>query len=257
MIDQININDIQSIMNEAGRAIMDIYTKDFDVQLKDDNSPLTLADQHSNNIIISRLKELYPDTPFISEETKHTSYDERKNWEYFWLIDPLDGTKEFVKKNGEFTINIALIHRNKPVLGMVGVPAKELIYYAIKDIGSYKIKKKHKPKKIWAKKEKDENKLTVVGSRSHGIEELNKFIDKKKNQYRSVELISVGSALKFCLVAEGGADVYIRTGRTMEWDTAAGHIVAEESGKRVKIFNSDNPLIYNKEDLSNPWFIVE
>ena len=250
------MKQLLKISSEAGLAILEIYNKDFDVEYKQDNSPLTLADQKSNQIIISRLIELYPKIPYISEETKQTPYEQRKNWEYFWLIDPLDGTKEFIKKNGEFTINIALIYKSEPILGIVYAPVKDKLYYALKGQGSYKIEGEQAPEQIHARKNISFDKLVVVGSRSHAGKELENYINEMRQQYKTIEFIAAGSSLKFCLVAEGKADIYLRTGPTMEWDTAAGHIIAVESGKEVLQFKNGNPLIYNKRDLLNSWFIV-
>jgi len=255
MLDRIKIDQMIYICRTAGITILDIYEQDIEVEVKNDFSPLTQADRKSNQIILDFLKKNYPDIPFISEETKQTPYEERKNWEYFWLIDPLDGTKEFIKKNGEFTINVALVHRNTPVFGIVYIPVKNTGYFAFKGQGSYKFTNENKTVKISAKPLPQSGKLVIMGSRSHGGAELEKFVEEKRKKY-DVEFISAGSALKICLVAEGLADMYPRTGPTMEWDTAAGQIIAEESGKKVLVFNSENPLLYNKENLLNPMFIV-
>jgi 3'(2'), 5'-bisphosphate nucleotidase len=256
MLDKIDINKILTIAEEAGKATLDIYTREFSIEEKEDRSPVTEADKVSNEIIIAALTNLYPDIPFISEETRQTPYTERKNWKYYWLIDPLDGTKEFIKKNGEFTINIALIEDQIPILGVIYVPVKDIFYYAEKGKGSYKIEKGAPPKQILASKETSKDKLTVVGSRSHGGDALNAFIEERKTDYKEVDLISSGSSLKFCLVAEGKADIYPRTGPTHEWDTAAGHAIVLESGKSVYDFITGKPLLYNKEGLLNGWFIV-
>ena len=256
MLDQIQMAKLLSIAREAGEATLEIYNRDFNVEIKDDRSPLTEADKKSNEIIISRLTAEYPRTPFISEETKQTSYETRKDWTHFWLIDPLDGTKEFIKKNGEFTINIALIEKQTPVVGVIYVPVYDIMYYAQKGKGSFKIEKGASAQPISANKETNKEKLIVVGSRSHGGEALNDYIEKRKEEYSKVELISSGSSLKFCLVAESKADIYPRTGPTYEWDTAAGHAIVLESGKKVYDFKSGQPLVYNKENLLNGWFIV-
>jgi 3'(2'), 5'-bisphosphate nucleotidase len=256
MLDRININDLLNIAREAGSTIIDIYRRDYIIELKDDNSPLTLADRKSNQIIISRLQELYPQVPYISEETQQISFETRRLWEYLWLIDPLDGTKEFIKKNGEFTVNIALIHNRQPVLGIIYAPALDLLYYAIKNRGSYVIKDKQPAEKIRASLNNNRDSLVIVGSRSHATKELEQFIQEKRKIYKEVTFISAGSALKFCLIAEGKADIYPRTGPTMEWDTAAGHALVLESGKQVYQFESEEPVYYNKNDLRNGWFIV-
>jgi 3'(2'), 5'-bisphosphate nucleotidase len=256
LLEQIQIEKIIAIAEEAGKATLGIYQQDFDVEMKDDRSPLTEADKRSNAIIIRQLTALYPDIPYISEETKQIPYSERKNWLYFWLIDPLDGTKEFVKKNGEFTINIALIHKDKPVLGVIYIPVKDLFYYAQRGKGSYKKERGAEAQRLQTESHKGKKKLVVVGSRSHGGEALKAYIQQLKETYPDIELISSGSSLKFCLVAEGKADIYPRTGPTNEWDTAAGHAVVLESGKAVYEFDSNQPLVYNKQDLLNGWFIV-
>jgi len=240
---------------KAGNAILDIYgTSDFRIETKADDSPLTTADKRAHEIIIDILSK--GNIPVLSEEGKSIPYEHRRLWSAFWLVDPLDGTKEFIKRNGEFTVNIALINKSRPILGLIYVPAKDIIYYALQNQGSTKIAKDNKPLSIRAKTEQDSKKLVVVGSRSHANNELMDFIESKKKQYDQVELISAGSSIKFCLVAEGLADIYPRTGPTMEWDTAAGHALVLESGKQVFKYNSDDPLLYNKQNLLNDWFIV-
>lgn len=256
MIENVNIEHLLTIAKEAGQATLEIYNRDFKIETKDDHSPLTEADTKSNDIILKHLKNIYPHIPYISEETKLAPYQGRKDWNYFWLIDPLDGTKEFIKKNGEFTINIALIENQVPVMGVVYVPVKDVCYFAEKKRGSFKIEGDGDPFKIRARVETGKEELIIVGSRSHASEELQAYVNEKKKEYNKVELISSGSSLKFCLVAEGKADIYPRTGPTYEWDTAAGHAVVLESGKGVYDFREDRPLVYNKENLLNDWFIV-
>ncbi len=248
MLDKIDIEDIKNIALDAGRVIMEIYSKDFRVEYKDDNSPLTEADISSNEIICSELKKLYPNIPILSEENKEVVYEERKGWEYYWCIDPIDGTKEFIKKNGEFTVNIALIHNDTPVLGVVYAPALELMYYSKKGLGVYK-------NGIRLPVKRDDDKYIIVASKSHMSDETQSFIDKIETD-KTKELISMGSSLKLCLVAEGKADVYPRLAPTMEWDTAAAHALVLQSGKKVVQYENNKPLVYNKENLLNPWFIV-
>lgn len=257
MLDKIDIQKLNKIVKDAGAAIMKIYSQAFEVEQKADDSPLTIADRESNKIILEGLQKYYPKIPYISEETKLTSYNERKNWEYLWLIDPLDGTKEFIKKNDEFTVNIALINNGVPELGVVYLPAKEVLYYAIKDQGSFKIEQNAEPQKITARQLSDKKELIIMGSRSHGNQELQDFVEQKKEEYELVEFIPAGSSLKFTLIAEGKADIYPRLGPTMEWDTAAAHAIVLESGKKVYKYGTKDQLKYNKEDLLNPWFIVE
>ncbi len=252
MLDNIDLKDIVNIAKEAGDAIMEIYEKDFTVEYKDDKSPLTEADMKSNEVICSALKNLYPHIPIISEENKEVPYVERKNWDYFWLIDPIDGTKEFIKKTGEFTVNIALIHKDTPVLGVVYAPVLDDMYFSKKGIGAYKngdrlpVKQNIEP----------ERKLNVVASLSHLSEETQTFIDELSLRTEKLNLVTKGSSLKLCLVAEGTADIYPRLGPTMEWDTGAAHAIVIESGKKVLQYENGKSVIYNKENLLNPWFIV-
>jgi 3'(2'), 5'-bisphosphate nucleotidase len=257
MLQTVKIEEILPVVIEAGNAVMEIYKQSFKVELKDDRSPLTKADKRSNEILIKRLQNLYPEIPFITEESKHTHFEQRRAWEYLWLIDPLDGTKEFIKHNGEFTINVALIRRGEPVLGVIYVPDKNIIYYSKEGNGSFKMDVSGSTQQIYARKKPALSKLVVVGSRSHASDDLYKFIKQQELKYDNVELISRGSSLKFCLVAEGLADLYLRTGPTMEWDTAAGHAVVIESGKQVYHYRSNEILRYNKENLRNDWFIVK
>lgn len=259
MLDKINIQDVLGIAYKAGEAIMEIYRQDFEVMKKTDHSPLTVADKNSNDIITQGLKALYPDIPFVSEESKQIPYEERKNWEYFWMIDPLDGTKEFIKKNDEFTVNIALIHKDQPVIGVVLQPVTQDVFYAIKGKGCFKLDIQKQP--IRLDKDfihyTDKSAVKVVASRSHLSPEVEEFVETLKQQGKEVDFLSAGSSIKFCLVAEGKADVYPRLALTMEWDTAAAQIVAEEAGRKVLNYDTQLPLSYNKEELFNPWFIVE
>lgn len=252
MLDDINLKEIVGIAKEAGDAIMEIYEKDFSVEYKDDKSPLTEADVKSNEIICNALTSLYPDIPILSEENKAAPYVDRKSWDYFWLIDPIDGTKEFIKKNGEFTVNIALIHKNTPVLGVVYAPVLQDMYSAKKDEGAFK-NEERLPLMTNTEPEKH---LNVVASKSHLSEETQEFIDRLALDTLKLDLVSKGSSLKLCMVAEGSADIYPRLAPTMEWDTGAAHAVVLESGKQVVKFENSEPVVYNKEDLLNPWFIV-
>ncbi|MDF1884287.1 3'(2'),5'-bisphosphate nucleotidase CysQ [Sulfurimonas sp. SAG-AH-194-C21] len=252
MLEQIELEKIVEIAQKAGDAIMEIYKKDFKVEYKDDKSPLTEADIKSNEIICSALAKMYPNIPMLSEENKEVAFKDRKDWEYYWCIDPIDGTKEFVKKNDEFTVNIALIYKDTPVLGVVYAPAIDEMYKAKKGEGAFKngqrlpLKTNNNPK----------DKLYVVASKSHLSEETQAFIDNL--QTKEIEQVSKGSSLKLCMVAEGIADIYPRLAPTMEWDTAAADAVVRESGKMTYQFDTDSePVIYNKENLLNPWFIVK
>ena len=248
---------------EGGKAIMDVYNTDFSIEHKEDNSPLTLADKNCNEIIEKKL--LNTGIPILSEEGKHTVYNERKKWEYLWLVDPLDGTKEFVKRNGEFTVNIALIYEGNPILGVIYVPVTQELYFGMRQIGSYKYNFSNNlidsldtlisKSKILPFKNKRDN-YVIVGSRSHMSAETEKYYLAVKEKYDKVEILSKGSSLKLCMVAEGKADVYPRYAPTMEWDTAAGHAIVKYAGFSVKQYKSDKDVIYNKENLLNPWFIV-
>jgi 3'(2'), 5'-bisphosphate nucleotidase len=271
---------------EAGNAILQVYrSSDFRVEIKADNSPLTLADRNAHEIIMQHLTRF--DIPVLSEEGQSIPYDKRKIWDTFWMVDPLDGTKEFIKRNGEFTVNIAKISNSKPVAGVVFVPDKDILYFASRKVGSYRAdlsqvgnwlnSKMEKPLRssnlsdnsaaeIVAELIEHSTKLpvtqsadrpyTVAGSRSHATPELEAFVEEKRRQYGEVEFISAGSSLKLCLVAEGRADIYPRTGPTMEWDTAAGQAIVESSGGKVLQYETEQPLLYNKENLLNPWFVV-
>lgn len=255
---EIDIETLLDIAVIAGDAIMEIYSRDFAVEIKEDKSPLTVADKKSNAVILEGLKKNYPDIPFISEETKLTPYDERKNWKRFWLIDPIDGTKEFIKKNGEFTVNIALIEDGVPVIGVVHVPAQNKTYYGVNGEGSFKIEAGNQKSEIRNSTQySNKSKVIVVASRSHLSDETLQFVEDLKAQGKEVDFLSSGSSLKFCLVAEGSADVYPRFGPTMEWDTGAAHAVALYAGKNVINWETKQPLVYNKENLLNPFFIVE
>lgn len=251
---------------EGGAAIMTVYAQDdLGVEFKDDQSPLTLADKKCNAIINSYLEKT--EFPIISEENKLLSYEERKGWDTCWIVDPLDGTKEFVKRNGEFTVNIALVQKGKPLLGVIYVPDTKELYVAdvMKSIVSkfelddhqvhvedldFKRNKIEPNKAIIAS-------VNVVGSRSHMNEATSEFVNSLSDSYEEVNIVSKGSSLKFCLVAEGKADVYPRFAPTMEWDTAAGQAICEAAGLEVISKETDEPLLYNKENLLNPWFIVK
>lgn len=257
MLDKIELNDIEAIALEAGNTIMEIYNRDFSIEYKDDKSPLTEADLASNDLIIKALEKY--NIPIMSEEGKEIPYEDRKDWEYYWCIDPIDGTKEFIKKNGEFTVNIALIHKDTPVLGVVYAPALNDMYKAKKGEGAFKNNQKlpltvnNSPKKS----------LKVVASKSHLSEETQAFIDDLAKGTESIEQVSKGSSLKLVMVAEGAADFYPRLAPTMEWDTAAADAIVRESGKMTYQYvtpfqgNKIGLVIYNKKDLHNPWFIVK
>ncbi len=250
MLKSIKLDDIVDIADIAGKAIMEIYNRDFTIEYKDDKSPLTEADLKANEIICTSLEKLYPYIPIMSEENKQTEYEVRKEREYYWCIDPIDGTKEFIKKNDEFTVNIALIHKNIPVLGVVYAPAIDEMYKAKEGKGAFKNNQKLPLKENKSPQEK----LRVVASKSHLSKETQEFIDNLDT--KEVVQVSKGSSLKLCMVASGEADIYPRLAPTMEWDTAAADAIVREAGKMTYQFDSDKVVVYNKKDLLNPWFIV-
>jgi 3'(2'), 5'-bisphosphate nucleotidase len=250
---KIDIDPILNIAIEAGKAILKVYTdpeQDFSITLKDDASPLTIADKISNDIICNGLRKLHPDIPIISEEEKNIAYETRKDWEYFWCVDPLDGTKEFIKKNGEFTVNIALIHKQTPVLGIIYIPVTELLYFADSATGSWKQIAGEAP--ISIKADKKEVGWTAVGSRSHSDADEDALLSR----YPVVDFIAVGSSIKFCMIAEGKAQIYFRKGPTMEWDTAAGQAIVTYAGCTVETLTGE-PLPYNKPSLLNSSFLCK
>jgi len=280
-LDQIDTFDVMTVALEAGQAIMEIYERDFAVEYKEDDSPLTEADRKAHEIITEGLNELAirnpePGTPesalpILSEEGRDIPYGERKEWEYFWMVDPIDGTKEFIKKNGEFTVNIALIHRDTPVLGVVYAPALGEIYWAKKDEGAWKAPVDSRWSIVESEKKKlplknstsniQHSTLTIVASKSHLNEETQKFIDTITRHTEHVRLISRGSSLKLLMVAEGSADVYPRLAPTMEWDMAAADAIVREAGGEVNQYlpeqgESMKAVEYNKKELLNPWFVV-
>ncbi|SDQ14434.1 3'(2'),5'-bisphosphate nucleotidase CysQ [Flagellimonas zhangzhouensis] len=252
---------------EAGQEIMKIYDSvDFGTELKKDDSPLTQADLESNKVIMSYL--INTDIPIISEENKNLDFDQRKDWELCWMVDPLDGTKEFIKRNGEFTVNIALISNCKPILGVIYVPvSKELYLGNVAQNKSYKIVLNDSlslPNDIFASEylletttNSNQSVVRVVGSRSHMNEETENYIQHLKDDGKEVEIVSKGSSLKFCIVAEGKADIYPRVAPTMEWDTAAGHAICTAMGLKVTNWETGEDLKYNKENLLNPYFLVK
>lgn len=247
---------------EAGEAILKIYhSVDFGVETKKDDSPLTLADKAAHNILVSYLNQT--SYPTISEEGEHLSRDIRQAYETYWLIDPLDGTKEFIKKNDEFTVNVALIHQGKPVSGLVYAPVQKELFIGLGDkaykINIEKIDDLKLPFKsdqqIWVKSE-TEKKLTIVASRSHFSPETKAYIDALEEKGFEIDLVSKGSSLKICLVAEGKADIYPRFGPTMEWDIAAAHAVLNGAGGSMVIPETNKELTYNKDNLLNPFFVA-
>ncbi len=279
---------------KASLRIMEIYNRDFTIWKKEDKSPLTEADKRSHETIVTELSQiLFPKhgseskselapLPCLSEEGAQIPYSERSKWDLFWLIDPLDGTKEFIKRNGEFTTNIALIQGNKPVLGVVYAPVPDLLYFGSSETGSFKIdgfkeavnqegrednpdvyrylirnaQKLTTQKSYSANNIEQDKKIRIIGSRSHRTIEFDNYINKMKQEFKEVEIVTIGSSLKLCYVADNKADIYPRFGPTMEWDTASAHVIVNGAGKKVYRFNSEEEIEYNKEQLTNDWFIV-
>jgi 3'(2'), 5'-bisphosphate nucleotidase len=254
---------------KAGEEILKIYSTDFYVETKSDNTPVTLADRASGQCITKILSA--SNIPVISEEEEILDFSIRKNWERVWIVDPLDGTKEYVKRNGEFAVNIALVENNKPVIGVIYAPTLKDIYFAYSKGGGYKITqhdmiveltKKNLPDHLFefAKKlptQRLPRTYTVVGSRSHMSREINEHVNHLRNLYGEIDLISVGSSIKQCWVAEGKAHEYPRFGTTMEWDTAAGQCILEESGNKLIDLGTGLPMVYNRENMKNDYFIAK
>jgi len=244
---------LKALAVKAGEKILEIYGKaDFQVDQKDDSSPLTLADTLANDIIVAGLKEMTPEIPIISEENKLVDYHTRKEYDRFWLVDPLDGTKEFINRNGEFTVNIALIEKQRSVSSVVYVPVLDELYYATKGHGAFLEKNGNKTKITCCPYHPEESYLQIICSRSHLNEETSKFV----SNYPKHQKIAKGSSLKFLILSAGNAHIYPRLAPTMEWDTAAAQIILEESGGSVIDWETKKPLIYNKESLRNPYFVA-
>ncbi len=255
----------------AGKEILEVYETKFEVEYKDDKSPLTLADKRASDKIIEKLKHF--NIPVLSEEGVHDDFETRKNWDKLWIVDPLDGTKEFVKRNGEFTVNISLVEDNIPTLGVIYSPVFKDLYFAAKGIGSFKIDREHFSSLIDSIQTStleqllsvaqrlpivsDRKNYVVVASRSHMSTETHQHIEHLKLDHRDVEIVSTGSSIKMCWVAEGVADEYPRFGPTMEWDTAAGQAILQESNASLIDFETNQPMKYNRENLLNNWFIAK
>lgn len=248
---------------EAGKVILEIYkSDDFEVEIKGDNSPLTKADKASHNMLVSYLEKT--GIPILSEEGKEIAYRERKDWKQLWILDPIDGTKEFIKRNGEFTVNIALVENQKTVLGVIFVPALGDLYFSTSEMGSFKINvalDNYSIENLLASANKlplqrEETAFTIVASRSHMSPETEDYVSEMKLKHGIVNLISKGSSLKLCMVAEGQADCYPRFAPTMEWDTAAGQAICEHAGFKVIDWVTKETMLYNREELLNNWFLV-
>jgi len=242
---------VVDLARKAGQATMLYYdgTLDAEVREKDNRTPVTLADEVAHDILVEGLQQLDPGTPVISEEAEAAGFESRRSWERFWLVDPLDGTKEFIKRRAEFTVNVALIEQGEPVLGVVLAPALDLLYWAVKGGGAWRVEKGGPPERIYSSPPPAGTPLTVVESLSHPSPELEEYLQTIAVGRR----VKAGSSLKFCWVAEGRADIYPRLGPTMEWDVAAGDCVYRQSGRDGE---RPSPLTYNKPDLRNPSFVI-
>ncbi|GAA4244249.1 MULTISPECIES: 3'(2'),5'-bisphosphate nucleotidase CysQ [Winogradskyella] len=249
---------------EAGKAILDIYhSDDFEVELKGDDSPLTKADIASHNVIMSHLKATH--IPVLSEEGKSIPYEDRKDWSQLWIVDPIDGTKEFIKRNGEFTVNIALVENQKTLLGVIYVPVLGDLYFSTSEIGAFKVSVNLNDYDVSTlisqgnklPLEREDKTFTIVASRSHRSPETDEYINQMREKYGDVNLISKGSSLKLCMVAEGQADCYPRFAPTMEWDTAAGQAICEHAGFKVIDWSTKERMLYNRAELLNAWFLVK
>jgi len=250
---------------KAGEAILKVYASAITVEYKSDRSPLTEADKNAHAVIYSFLEKTA--LPVLSEEGKEIPFEVRKQWEKFWMVDPLDGTKEFIRRNGEFTVNIALIENSAPELGVVYVPVQDLLFAA--EVSTQKFYRLENAKLNWVPFSKNPeqfrhtgkmngtNSFRIVASRSHQSTETLQFIEAMKREYPQVELVSAGSSLKICMLADGRADIYPRFAPTMEWDTAAGHALLKAVGKNLMAYPSNHELQYNKPDLLNDWFIAK
>jgi 3'(2'), 5'-bisphosphate nucleotidase len=246
------LQNLSAIAVEAGKAILEVYHsgEKIHVSLKADHTPLTVADRLSHDIIVRGLSAIDPAIPILSEEGADIPYEERRSWEYFWCVDPLDGTKEFIYRRDEFTVNIALIRHNKPVLGIIYAPVYETLYYGADSEGSWRQKNGEAAERLYAGK--DVTEWIAIGSRSHASEEEEEVL----RSYPVVKTIAAGSSLKFCRIAEGAAHIYYRHGPTMEWDTAAGQAIAVNSGA-VMTKTDGTPFLYNKSSLLNEGFICK
>ncbi|MDP6377959.1 MAG: 3'(2'),5'-bisphosphate nucleotidase CysQ [Pseudomonadales bacterium] len=253
---EFRVDDLIDLTREAGEAILKVYETDFDVEHKGDDSPLTQADLAAHKIIEKRLEELTPEIPMLSEESVPPSHTERRGWTRYWLVDPLDGTKEFINRNGEFTVNIALIENGQPTFGFVGVPVQNKIYVGNVASGSCQCHGADGVRTLSGRPMKDTNSVTVVASRSHGGERLEGYLEDLAGVFPGVVRTPVGSSLKLCILAEGEADLYPRLGLTSEWDIGAAHAVLAAAGGDVWNVNG-KPILYNKEEtFLNPEFIA-
>jgi 3'(2'), 5'-bisphosphate nucleotidase len=243
------LDQVLEIADTASRKVMEIYQTDFQVQTKDDNSPITEADIASHHVIVDGLTALTPDIPILSEESANAPWEERKTWTRFWLVDPIDGTKDFTNRTGEFTVNIALIENGEPVMGVVTAPALGEAYWGIKGQGAWKREADGSTRRLAV--ENPPQAIRAVASKNHMNEDTRHFIQ----QLGEHQLVQAGSSLKFCRIAEGQADIYPRLGPTCEWDTGAAHAVLVAAGGKVTQLDG-TPLAYGKEEVLNPYFVA-
>lgn len=249
------LDAVIEIARQAGRKIMHIYGQDFAIEQKQDESPVTAADKAAHHVIMEELTKLDREIPILSEEGSEIPYGVRVTWNRFWLVDPLDGTKEFIKRNGEFTVNIAFIEHGYPILGVVYAPATDVVYAGSTE-EAFKLDSNNVRTELQVIPATPEEAVTIVESRSHPSKELEEWMQSLNDKYKQVQRIQRGSSLKLCAVAEGLAHFYPRFGPTMEWDTAAGQAVVEAAGGQVTTLDGER-LSYNKESLLNPYFIVK
>lgn len=263
-----DLQEVLKIIRRAGQSVLEIYNTDFKHEKKNDGSPVTMADKRSFEILKEGFEGRFPEIPILSEEQEDIPFSSRRAWHYFWLIDPLDGTKEFIRRNGEFTINVALVHHTAPVAGVIYAPVKDVFYFAEKQMGSYRLDNASivegaQARDVIIKASKrlplgrlPAASLTVIASRSHMTDKTRDYIERLKSEYGNTDVVNAGSALKFSLISEGTADIYPRLAPTMEWDTAAGHIIIEEAGGCILDIETGSAISYNKESLVNPPFVA-
>ncbi|MDR2213237.1 MAG: 3'(2'),5'-bisphosphate nucleotidase CysQ [Pseudomonadales bacterium] len=250
-------DQVLAIAQQAGAAIMRVYgEEDFGIRLKEDHSPLTRADIAAHEVIVAGLSALTPRLPILSEESALPPWDERRHWARYWLVDPLDGTKEFIKRSGEFTVNIALIDHGEPVLGVVYLPPRDVLYGGLRDGGAWKIHVGARERLRVRQLEPGQQCLRVVASRSHRGAALDAWLEQPRQRFPQLDFVSMGSSLKICLIAEGSADLYPRLSPTCEWDTAAAQAVLEAAGGKLLEFSGGEYRYNQKEDILNPYFIA-
>ncbi len=253
-MDKNDLNELKKLVLDAGEVILEIYGTDFSVEVKEDDSPLTQADLAAHEIIYQGLSKLFPDVPILSEESSIADFETRSAWAQYWLVDPLDGTKEFVNRNGEFTVNVALIRNHEPVVGLVGVPVSGKLYVGDTESGLAAVESGDSSKALVGRRISNRSDLSVVASRSHGGEKLELFLERLNQEFPEMTKRSVGSSLKLCILALGEADFYPRIGPTSEWDIAAAHAVLRASGGELYEFSGLSKKYNTKESILNDDF---